>query len=280
MAPADRSLPFSVVGRPVCREPVAEAIHGSPETRSDPRDRGQTYRVRRWRSRTKPWWESRTDAADCCPSGPGPSGSGLWRAGGGSAPIYVNRGGCVRWRGRPWPLSQERPWTRIPGSQWAFTGRARAPDPQGPPLGWAGSSGALVCGPPTQRVGSTPGPGAVSSAHRANCPGIPLGPFDVAGHAPFPKLPCLPNRAGFSRLFTFHTRPLASIAPARSCEAWRDTGRSLQCLHLDPSLSLPPFPTPLPNSSVPSWRPVPAAVPDRHPQGSEWPWSSRLRPET
>ena len=122
-----------------------------------------------------------------------------------------------------------------------------------------------------QRVGSTPGPGAVSSAHRANCPGIPLGPFDVAGHAPFPKLPCLPNRAGFSRLFTFHTRPLASIAPARSCEAWRDTGRSLQCLHLDPSLSLPPFPTPLPNSSVPSWRPVPAAVPDRHPQGSEWP---------
>ena len=28
----------------------------------------------------------------------------------------------------------------------------------------------------TQRVGSTPGPGAVSSAHRANCPGLPLGP--------------------------------------------------------------------------------------------------------
>ena len=25
----------------------------------------------------------------------------LWRAGGGSAPIYVNRGGCVRWRGPP-----------------------------------------------------------------------------------------------------------------------------------------------------------------------------------
>ena len=32
VAPAGRSLPFSVVGGHVCREPVAEAIHGSPET--------------------------------------------------------------------------------------------------------------------------------------------------------------------------------------------------------------------------------------------------------
>ena len=34
---------------------------------------------------------------------------------------------------------------------------------------------------------------------------------------------------------------------------------------------MPPFPTPLPNSSVPSWRPFPAAVPDHHPQGFEPP---------
>ena len=71
--------------------------------------------------------------------------------------------------------------------------------------------------------------------------------------------------------FSHSTRPLTSIAPAGSCEAWRDTRCSLQCLHRDPSLSLPPFPTPLPNSSVPSWRPFPAAVPDHHPQGFEPP---------
>lgn len=34
---------------------------------------------------------------------------------------------------------------------------------------------------------------------------FPWGPFDVAGHAPLPSLPCLPSRSGFSRLFTFHT---------------------------------------------------------------------------
>lgn len=82
----------------------------------------------------------------------------------------------------------------------------------------------------------------------------------VSGHAPtpFPSLPCLPNRSPL--------RVFPPIAPAGSSEAFWDTGRPLQCLHLDPGLSLPAFPTPLANSSVPSWRPFPAAVSDHHTQ--------------
>ena len=37
--------------------------------------------------------------------------------------------------------------------------------------------------------------------------------------------------------------PGLQLPPAGSSKAFRDTGSSLQCLHLDPSLSSPPFPT-------------------------------------
>ena len=84
----------------------------SPEETQDVKtqERGRTYRVRCWRSRTKPWWESRTDAADCWLSGPGPSHSGPWGAGGGSAPIYVNRGGCVDGGDAPGLFRHVHPW--------------------------------------------------------------------------------------------------------------------------------------------------------------------------
>lgn len=87
--------------------------------------------------------------------------------------------------------------------------------------------------------------GALSSAKGANCPGTPLGPFEVAAHDR-PSLlsqPALPSKPpwGFP---PFHTPqvPGPRLAPAGSSEAFRDTGRSLQRLHLDPSLSSPPFP--------------------------------------
>ena len=60
--------------------------------------------------------------------------------------------------------------------------------------------------------------------------------------ASFPSLPCLPNRPGVSRLFTFRRSLGLDCPPAGSSEAFRDTGRSLQRLHLDPSLFPPPFP--------------------------------------
>ena len=46
---------------------------------------------------------------------------------------------------------------------------------------------------------------AISSAQRPHCQGIPLGPFEVATHTPFPSLPCLRKLSGLSRLSTFHT---------------------------------------------------------------------------
>ena len=44
---------------------------------------------------------------------------------------------------------------------------------------------------------------------------------------------------------TFHIPqvPGSRLPPAGSSKAFLDTGNSLQCLHLDPSLSSPPFPT-------------------------------------
>ena len=56
---------------------------------------------------------------------------------------------------------------------------------------------------PADRI--NPRLGVVSSAQRPNCQEIPLGSFEVAAHVPFPNLPCLPKRSGFSRLFIFHT---------------------------------------------------------------------------
>ena len=76
--------------------------------------------------------------------------------------------------------------------------------------------------------------------------------------------------------------PGPRLSPAGSSEAFWDTGRSLQRLHLDPSLSSHPFPPcHLPNSSVGSWRPFPTAFPECHPEGFELPGAqgSGQRPE-
>ena len=119
-------------------------------------------------------------------------------------------------KGTPLASFQAETLDRVWWREWAFLG-GHCPCPRLPrsPSGWAGSSGALVCGPPAQQgVGSTPGSGTLSSAKRAHCLGTPLGPFEVAAHAPFPSLPCLPNRSGVSRLFTFH-KSLGLIAPRR-----------------------------------------------------------------
>ena len=152
---------------------------------------------------------------------------------------------------------------RIPCSQWAFTGMARAPDPQGPR--WAGGGRwGFWCVALPRSSWTTPGSGALRSAQSPKCPGIPLGPFEVAAHAPVPSLPCLPKRSGFSRLFTFHTDvglnglrrllrgisahwTLSPVPPPRSCK------------------SSPPFSTFLPTSSVPPWHPFPTAVPVHRP---------------
>ena len=99
---------------------------------------------------------------------------------------------------------------------------------------------------------------------------FPWVPLTWPATPPCPACLAFQTTLGFPA-FSHSTRPLASIGPAGSCEAWRDTGRSLQCLHLDLWLSLPPFPMPLPNSSVSSWRPFPATVPYHHPQGFELP---------
>ena len=98
---------------------------------------------------------------------------------------------------------------------------------------------------------------------------------------PFPACLAFQNPLDFP-IFSHSTCLLASIASTGSSEAFLDTGCSLQCLHLDPSLSLPPFPTSLPNSSVLPWCPFPTAVPVQrpphphphthlHPHVFEWP---------
>ena len=154
-----------------------------------------------------------------------------------------------------------------PVERVGFSRAQLCPGPPRSPLGWAGSSGALVCGPPSQRgVGSTPG-------------GSIRGPQQCQGSSPPRKRPKVP--------FNWPPRPLSQpallwdfppfhipqvpgprLSPAGSSEAFRDTRRSLQRLHLDPSLSSPPFPPcPLPNSSVGSWHPFPTAVPECHRRG-------------
>ena len=156
---------------------------------------------------------------------------------------------------------------RSPVERVGFSRARLSPGPPRSPLGWAGSSHALVCGPPSQRgVGSTPG-GSIRGPQQ--CQGSspprkrPKVPFNWPPTPPFPACIAL----GFPA-FSHSTRPWASTVPAGSSEAFRDTRRSLQRLHLDPSLSSPPFPPcPLPNSSVGSWHPFPTAVPECHPRG-------------
>ena len=86
--------------------------------------------------------------------------------------------------------------------------------------------------------------GTLRGAKGANCPGTPIGPFEVDAHAP-PLLsqPALPSKPpwGFPP-FHIPRVPGPRLPPAGSSEAFRDAGRSLQRLHLDPSLSSPPFP--------------------------------------
>ena len=86
--------------------------------------------------------------------------------------------------------------------------------------------------------------GTLRGAKGANCPGTPIGPFEVDAHAP-PLLsqPALPSKPPWGFLpFHIPRVPGPRLPPAGSSEAFRDAGRSLQRLHLDPSLSSPPFP--------------------------------------
>ena len=93
---------------------------------------------------------------------------------------------------------------RSPVERVGFSRARLSPGPPRSPLGWAGSSRALVCGPPSQAGGGinpgwiNQGPSAVPRELTAQ--ETPLGPFELATNAPFPSLPC----SGVSRLFTFH----------------------------------------------------------------------------
>ena len=109
--------------------------------------------------------------------------------------------------GTPLASFQGATLNRIPWSEWAFPGMARAPDPQGPHGGGWAVRGLWFVALPCSGEWDQPRvdqSGAFSSAKRANSPGTPLGPFEVADHAPFPRLPCLPNCSGVSRLFKLH----------------------------------------------------------------------------
>ena len=113
--------------------------------------------------------------------------------------------------------------------------------------------------------------GTLRGAKGANCPGTPIGPFEVDAHAPPPPFPaCLAFQTalGFPA-FSHSTGPWASIAPRRLLRGipgrWTlspaPPPRSLAVLA---SVSRLPFP----DSSVRcSWRPFPTAVPERHPRG-------------
>lgn len=152
---------------------------------------------------------------------------------------------------------------RIPWSEWAFTG---TPVPQNPKVhvGLGGPLGGLWCEVlPCSRwdQAQARGPCAV---HRVLTAGeFPEVPLKVPPTPPFPACLASPNSLGLPA-FSRSTQTLASIASAGSSQAFLDTGGSLQCLHIDSSHSLPPLPTSLPNSSVPSGRPFWTAVPVHH----------------
>ena len=147
--------------------------------------------------------EAHRHAADCWPSGRGPSSSDSGEREVAPPPLTSIGFGWVDGGGHPWPLSKQRPWTESRGESGLFPGTA-GPGPPRSPLGWAGSSVSLVCGPPSQRGGGinpgwiNQGPSAVPRELTAQ--ETPLGPFELATNAPFPSLPC----SGVSRLFTFH----------------------------------------------------------------------------
>ena len=66
--------------------------------------------------------EAHGHAADCWPSGRGPSSLGLWRTGGVSATIDVNRVWVGRWWGSPLASFQAETLDGVPWSEWAFPG--------------------------------------------------------------------------------------------------------------------------------------------------------------
>jgi len=105
-------------------------------------------------------------------------------------------------------------------SKWAFTGM---PVPQALKVhvGLGGPFRSLICGPANAARGINLGLSAVSSAQSPNFPGIPLGPFEVVAHAPFPACLAFQNALGFPT-FSHSTRTLVPVASAGSFQAFSD----------------------------------------------------------
>ena len=147
--------------------------------------------------------EAHGHTADCWPSGRGPSSSGLWKAGGGSAPIDVNTVWVGRWRGPPLASFQAETLDGIPWSEWAFPGHGCVLDRQDPL--WGGRAFRGLWFVALSRSGGGINPGCINQGPSAGpreltTQEMPLGPFELATNAPFPRLPC----SGISCLFTFH----------------------------------------------------------------------------
>ena len=118
--------------------------------------------------------EAHGHAADCWPSGRGPSSLGLWRTGGVSATIDVNRVWVGRWRGPPLASFQAETLDGVPWSEWAFPGHGCAPDRQDPRWGGRAVRGLWFVALP--RSGGWVQPrvdqsGALSSAKGTHRPG-------------------------------------------------------------------------------------------------------------
>ena len=156
--------------------------------------------------------EAHGHAADCWPSGRGPSSLGLWRTGGVSATIDVNRVWVGRWWGSPLASFQAETLDGVPWSEWAFPGHNCAPDRQDPRWGGRAVRGLWFVALPRSGDGFNPewinqGPSAVPRELTAQ--ETPLGPFELATNAPFPSLPC----SEISRLFTFHRSLVLDCPP-------------------------------------------------------------------
>ena len=184
--------------------------------------------------------EAHGHAADCWPSGWGPSSSGLWKAGGGSAPLDVNKVWVGRWRGPPLASFQAETLDGVPWSEWAFPGHGCAPDRQDPRWGGRAVRGLWFVALP--RSGGWVQPrvdqsGALSSAKGAHRPGNAPRSLLIGHQRPISQPALLWD---FPR-FHIPQVPGPRLSPAGSSEAFRDTRRSLQRFHLDASLSSPPF---------------------------------------
>ena len=133
-------------------------------------------------------------------------------------------------------------------------------------VGWVGHSQLWFEALPCSRQ-DQPRARAVSSAQRPNCPGIPPGSFEVAAHAPFPNLPCLPKRSGFFRLFLFHT----SVGLNSLCRLLLGIPEHWMLSSVPPPrlLSFLAFISHIPPQL--SWHTFPPVVPDHPPQAFELP---------